>query len=469
MSTGGHILLYTTKTSLVAQRKRHNNNNYHSTTARGSSSLGCTSSSSGGSFDCGLDPIHKNTIQVPIDCRRRRPNTTTMIVSLLLYSSSGCCHAAVTTSSRHTQLLPHFGKATSAFVIRRQPSCARSKSQKSVHVLLLQKLNQSVNRQKPSHHRQQTNDPCCRYHPRRRWGMIDTTNDRLIRQITSSSSSLSSSSPSSNTASSADMILDDGTTTTTTDVSSNRKSSQYDVINRERGISDKYDPSTFEHDIYQWWEQSGCFQPDAQNKNRMNDNNKDNKKQPYVLPMPPPNVTGRLHMGHAIFVALQDVLARFHRMRGRPVLWLPGTDHAGIATQLQVEKLLLKEGTTRETIGRDAFVKRVWDYKNEQGGFITQQLRSLGASADWSRERFTMDADLSNAVIEAFVRLHEKGLIYRGEYMVNWAPMLKTAVSDLEVEYTDELGKLYYFKYMIEGSEGAKYMRRLLIVHCICI
>jgi valyl-tRNA synthetase len=226
----------------------------------------------------------------------------------------------------------------------------------------------------------------------------------------------------------------------------------YDLLNRERGILDKYDPSTFEKDIYQWWEQSGCFQPDAQNLLRTGPEAEQRK--PYVLPMPPPNVTGRLHMGHAIFVALQDVLARFHRMRGRPVLWLPGTDHAGIATQLQVEKILIAEGTTREQVGRDAFLKRVWDYKKEQGGFITQQLRSLGASADWSRERFTMDAELSEAVVEAFVRLHEKGLIYRGEYMVNWAPMLKTAVSDLEVEYTDELGKLYFFKYMIEGSEG---------------
>jgi valyl-tRNA synthetase len=170
--------------------------------------------------------------------------------------------------------------------------------------------------------------------------------------------------------------------------------------------------------------------------------------------MPPPNVTGRLHMGHAIFVALQDVLARFHRMRGRPVLWLPGTDHAGIATQLQVEKLLIAEGTTREEVGRDEFLRRVWMYKEEQGGFITSQLRSLGASADWSRERFTMDDDLSQAVVEAFCRLHEKGLVYRGEYMVNWAPLLQTAVSDLEVEYSEEEGKLYYFKYMVEGSEG---------------
>jgi valyl-tRNA synthetase len=131
-----------------------------------------------------------------------------------------------------------------------------------------------------------------------------------------------------------------------------------------------------------------------------------------------------------------------------------GTDHAGIATQLQVEKELIAEGTTREEIGREAFLERVWRYKAEQGGHITRQLRSLGASADWSRERFTMDQDLSNAVSEAFVRLYEKGLIYRGEYLVNWAPLLKTAVSDLEVEYSEEEGKLYFFKYMVDGSDG---------------
>ena len=131
-----------------------------------------------------------------------------------------------------------------------------------------------------------------------------------------------------------------------------------------------------------------------------------------------------------------------------------GTDHAGIATQLQVEKQLIEEGTSREEVGREEFLRRVWTYKEEQGGHITRQLRSLGASADWSRERFTMDQDLSEAVSEAFVRLHEKGLVYRGEYMVNWAPLLKTAVSDLEVEYSEEEGKLYYFKYMVEGSEG---------------
>lgn len=224
----------------------------------------------------------------------------------------------------------------------------------------------------------------------------------------------------------------------------------YDIENKKNGL-DSYEPSTFESDIYQWWEKAGCFEPDAKQKPRVGE-------KPYVLPMPPPNVTGRLHMGHAIFVALQDVLARFHRMRGRPVLWLPGTDHAGIATQLQVEKQLIAEGTTREEVGREEFLRRVWEYKEEQGGHITRQLRSLGASADWSRERFTMDQDLSEGVAEAFVRLHEKGLVYRGEYMVNWAPLLKTAVSDLEVEYSEEEGKLYYFKYMIEDSEGMYFL-----------
>ena len=230
----------------------------------------------------------------------------------------------------------------------------------------------------------------------------------------------------------------------------------YDVLNRERGL-ESYDPATFEKDIYKWWESSGCFKPPEK---------KVGEKEAYVIPMPPPNVTGRLHMGHAIFVALQDVLARFHRMRGRPVLWLPGTDHAGIATQLQVEKLLLAEGTTREEVGREEFLRRVWEYKEEQGGHIQRQLRSLGASADWSRERFTMDSDLSDSVVEAFVRLHEKGLVYRGEYMVNWAPLLKTAVSDLEVEYSEEEGKLYYFKYMIEDSEG-RFTWTMFVLLCL--
>jgi valyl-tRNA synthetase len=179
-----------------------------------------------------------------------------------------------------------------------------------------------------------------------------------------------------------------------------------------------------ESSIYKWWEEQGYFQPAP-----------DNGKKPYVVPMPPPNVTGYLHMGHAMFVALQDIMARFHRMRGEPTLWLPGTDHAGIATQLLVERQLKLEGLSRQEIGREKFLERVWAWKEEKGGFIINQMRRLGASADWTREKFTLDPQMSESVVEAFVRLHEKGLVYRGDYMVNWSPGLQTSVSDLEVDY----------------------------------
>ncbi|MFN2148223.1 MAG: valine--tRNA ligase, partial [Anaerolineales bacterium] len=194
---------------------------------------------------------------------------------------------------------------------------------------------------------------------------------------------------------------------------------------------------------YHWWESSGYFTSEI-----------DPGRHPYVISMPPPNVTGELHLGHAMFVSTEDMMIRHSRMHGVPTLWLPGTDHAGIATQLQVEKYLLRtEEVTREELGRDAFVERTWAWKEKYGGTITQQLRRLGASCDWTRERFTMDDGLSRAVREAFVRLYEKGLIYRGSYLINWSPGLRTAVSDLEVEYAEEQGKLYYFKYPIEGSD----------------
>jgi valyl-tRNA synthetase len=147
--------------------------------------------------------------------------------------------------------------------------------------------------------------------------------------------------------------------------------------------------------------------------------------------MPPPNVTGALHMGHAMFVTLQDIMARVARMRGRPTLWLPGSDHAGIATQLVVERSLEAEGLTREGIGREAFEERTWAWKEEYGGRIAGQIRRLGASCDWTRERFTLDDGLSEAVLECFMKLHDDGLIYKGTYMVNWAPKLQTAVLDL--------------------------------------
>ncbi|MEW5940351.1 MAG: valine--tRNA ligase [Chloroflexota bacterium] len=207
-----------------------------------------------------------------------------------------------------------------------------------------------------------------------------------------------------------------------------------------------YDFKSTEPRVYAMWEAGGYFKP-------WNDPNRpdfDPNVEPFVISIPPPNVTGELHIGHAMFVTVEDLMIRYHRMKGYSTLWVPGTDHAGIATQLQVEKLLLRtEEKTREEIGRDEFVRLTWDWKHKYGGIITNQIRRLGASCDWSRERFTLDEGLSRAVREAFVRLYEKGLIYRGPRLINWSPGLKTAVSDLEVEYEEEDATLYYFKYML--------------------
>ena len=209
-----------------------------------------------------------------------------------------------------------------------------------------------------------------------------------------------------------------------------------------------FDFKSTEGRIYQWWEKQGYFQPDNDpNKPGFNPNRK-----PYVISIPPPNITGELHLGSALFVSLEDLMIRYHRMKGVPTLWVPGSDHASIATHLQIEKALRREGIRREQIGREAFLKRAWEWKEKYGGIITDQIRRLGASCDWNRERFTMDAGLSRAVREAFVHLYEKGLIYRGPRLINWSPGLKTAVSDLEVEYSEEPGKLYYFKYMLADS-----------------
>jgi valyl-tRNA synthetase len=211
-----------------------------------------------------------------------------------------------------------------------------------------------------------------------------------------------------------------------------------------------YDFKVTESRIYQWWEKQGYFQPG-------NDPAQPGftpGKKPYVISIPPPNITGELHLGSALFISLEDLMIRYHRMKGVSTLWVPGSDHAGIATQLQVEKALIREGLSREQIGREEFLKRTWNWKEKYGGIITGQIRRLGASCDWQRERFTLDAGLSRAVREAFVRLYDKGLIYRGPRLINWSPGLKTAVSDLEVEYSEEPGKLYYFKYMLAGSAG---------------
>ncbi len=207
-----------------------------------------------------------------------------------------------------------------------------------------------------------------------------------------------------------------------------------------------YDFKSTEPRIYEMWEKGGYFQPS-------NDPRKpdfDPAKKPFVISIPPPNVTGELHLGHPMFVSLEDLMIRYHRMKGEAALWVPGTDHAGIATQLQVEKYLQRtEEKTREEYTRDEFVARTWEWKKKYGSIITTQIRRMGASCDWSRERFTLDEGLSRAVREAFVHLYDKGLIYRGPRLINWSPGLKTAVSDLEVEYSEEPGKLYYFKYML--------------------
>ncbi|KAG0496170.1 hypothetical protein HPP92_000861, partial [Vanilla planifolia] len=202
-----------------------------------------------------------------------------------------------------------------------------------------------------------------------------------------------------------------------------------------------------EERIYNWWESQGLFKP-----------NFDRGIDPFVVPMPPPNVTGSLHMGHAMFVTLEDIMIRYFRMKGRPTLWLPGTDHAGIATQLVVEKMLASEGIKRDEMSREEFSVRVWQWKEKYGGKIATQIRKLGASCDWTREHFTLDEQLSRAVIEAFVRLHERGLIYQGSYMVNWSPSFQTAISDLEVEYSEELGTLFYIKYRVAGGSRSEYL-----------
>ena len=221
-----------------------------------------------------------------------------------------------------------------------------------------------------------------------------------------------------------------------------------------------YDFKSTESRIYAMWETGGYFKP----HNDPNNPDFDPNIEPFVISIPPPNVTGELHLGHAMFVSVEDLMIRYHRMKGYSTLWVPGTDHAGIATQLMVERDILKnEEVTREEMGREEFLKRTWEWKHKYGGIITTQIRRLGASCDWSRERFTLDDGLSRAVREAFVSLYEKGLIYRGPRLINWSPGLKTAVSDLEVEYEEEDAKLYYFKYVLKpesrsstsGAEGS--------------
>ena len=207
-------------------------------------------------------------------------------------------------------------------------------------------------------------------------------------------------------------------------------------------LDKSYDPHQVEDKWYRYWEEHGYFRADE-----------DSEEKAYSIVIPPPNVTGVLHIGHALNNTLQDILVRFKRMEGYNVLWMPGTDHAGIATQNVVEKQLLEEGFDRHSLGREKFIERVWKWKEQSGGTIIGQLKKLGASCDWSRERFTMDEGLSEAVKEVFVRLYQEGLIYRSHYIINWCPRCQTALSDLEVEHHEVSGKLYHLKYPLKESD----------------
>ena len=211
--------------------------------------------------------------------------------------------------------------------------------------------------------------------------------------------------------------------------------------NNQFEMAKVYSPKDMEERIYKMWEGSGAFKP-----------RRDDSKKPFTIVMPPPNITGKLHVGHALDEMPQDVLIRYHRMKGDPTLWVPGTDHAAIATEVKVVEALKKEGISKHDLGREKFLERVWDWKKEYGGTIVQQLRKLGVSCDWSRERFTMDEGLSKAVRETFVRLYEKGLIYQGWRMVNWCPCCKTGISDAEVEYEEKNGSFWHLLYPVKET-----------------
>ena len=205
----------------------------------------------------------------------------------------------------------------------------------------------------------------------------------------------------------------------------------------------QYNPSEFEDKIYSYWIENNCFKASP-----------NSKKKPYTIVIPPPNITGQLHMGHALDETLQDILIRWKRMSGYEALWLPGTDHAAIATEAKIVEAMRKEGLTKEGIGREAFMERAWKWKEQYGGRIVEQLKKLGSSCDWSRERFTMDEGCSKAVKEVFVKYYEKGLIYRGERIINWCPHCKTSLSDAEVTYEDQAGHFWHLRYPLTDGSG---------------
>ncbi|MDH7480080.1 MAG: valine--tRNA ligase, partial [Syntrophomonadaceae bacterium] len=209
----------------------------------------------------------------------------------------------------------------------------------------------------------------------------------------------------------------------------------------ESSLETTYQPHQVESKWYDFWMSKNYFRAEVEPG-----------RDPYCIVIPPPNVTGSLHLGHALNNTLQDILIRFKRMQGYATLWLPGTDHAGIATQARVEEQLASEGLSKYDLGREKFLERVWDWKNKYGATIINQLKLLGASCDWSRERFTMDEGCSKAVREVFVRLYQRGLIYRGDYIINWCPKCQTTISDIEVEHNEREGSLWYIRYPLKDS-----------------
>ncbi|MGO1713435.1 MAG: valine--tRNA ligase, partial [Senegalia sp. (in: firmicutes)] len=207
-------------------------------------------------------------------------------------------------------------------------------------------------------------------------------------------------------------------------------------------LSKTYDPKEFEDRLYKYWNESGYFKADV---------NED--KEPFTIMMPPPNVTGSLHMGHALNHTIQDILIRWKRMDGYEALWLPGTDHASISTEAKVVARIKEEGLSKEKLGREKFLDKAWEWTEEYGGKIKNQLKKLGVSPDWSKERFTLDEGLSDAVEEVFIKLYEKGLIYQGDRIINWCPSCATAISDAEVEHVESSGKLWHVRYPVKGED----------------
>ena len=212
---------------------------------------------------------------------------------------------------------------------------------------------------------------------------------------------------------------------------------------QEKKLNDKFNPKDFEERLYKDWEEKGYFKP-----------NMDKDKEPYCIMMPPPNVTGKLHMGHALDGTIQDILIRFKRMQGYDVLWLPGSDHAAISTEMKVVQKLAKQGKTKQDLGREKFLEEAWEWTHKYGGIIQEQQRKLGCSCDWERNRFTLDEGMSDAVLEQFVKLYNKGLIYKGKRMVNWCPSCNTSISDAEVEYKEDPSHLWHIRYKITGTEN---------------